>query len=40
MINQSIKQSNDKIYHPSSITNNIIIRSFKNFITHNIGIVY
>lgn len=39
MINQSIKQSNDKIYHPSSITNKIIIRSFKNFITHNIGIL-
>ncbi|MCX8640017.1 ABC transporter permease [Gilliamella sp. B3172] len=39
MASQSIKQSDDTLYHRSAITNNFIIRSFKNFITQNIGIL-
>ena len=39
MASQSMKQSDDMSYHHSTITNNIIIRSFKNFITNNIGIL-
>ncbi|KES18937.1 putative ABC-type sugar transport system, permease component [Gilliamella apicola SCGC AB-598-I20] len=39
MASQSMKQSDDMSYHHSTIINNIIIRSFKNFITNNIGIL-
>ncbi|WLS93035.1 ABC transporter permease [Gilliamella apis] len=39
MASQSMKQSDDMSYHHTTITNNIIIRSFKNFITNNIGIL-
>ena len=39
MASQSMKQSDDMSYHHTTITNNIIIRGFKNFITNNIGIL-
>ena len=39
MASQSMKQSDDMSYHHTAITQNIIIRSFKNFITNNIGIL-